>query len=114
VIDDSLMSPKYRFTISRRSGSSVTTRAVFAVASFDCKHFSLAANKVFGASCASALQKAPGLPTTELARRSFVTPQTMIRIVANLGVIACMGVLLVLATVCGVAVAAHALVPEMT
>jgi len=38
----------------------------------------------------------------------------MIRIVANLGVIACMGVLLVLATVCGVAVAAHALVPEMT
>ena len=32
----------------------------------------------------SALQKAPGLSNAELARRSFVTPQTMIRIVASL------------------------------
>jgi DNA-binding MarR family transcriptional regulator len=32
----------------------------------------------------SALQKAPGLSNAELARRSFVTPQTMIRIVSSL------------------------------
>jgi DNA-binding MarR family transcriptional regulator len=32
----------------------------------------------------SALESAPGLSNAELARRSFVTPQTMIRIVAGL------------------------------
>lgn len=32
----------------------------------------------------SALQKAPGLSNAELARRAFVTPQTMIRIVSSL------------------------------
>lgn len=32
----------------------------------------------------SALQKAPGLSSAELARRAFVTPQTMIRIVSGL------------------------------
>jgi len=32
----------------------------------------------------SALQKSPGLSNAELARRSFVTPQTMIRIVGGL------------------------------
>jgi DNA-binding MarR family transcriptional regulator len=32
----------------------------------------------------SALERNPGISNAELARRSFVTPQTMIRIVANL------------------------------
>ncbi len=32
----------------------------------------------------SALERDPGISSAELARRSFVTPQTMIRIVANL------------------------------
>jgi DNA-binding MarR family transcriptional regulator len=32
----------------------------------------------------SALERDPGISNAELARRSFVTPQTMIRIVANL------------------------------
>ena len=35
-------------------------------------------------SALSALDSAPGLSNAELARRSFVTPQTMIRIVAGL------------------------------
>ena len=32
----------------------------------------------------SALERDPGISNSELARRSFVTPQTMIRVVANL------------------------------
>jgi DNA-binding MarR family transcriptional regulator len=33
----------------------------------------------------SALEREPGLSNAELARRSFVTPQTMLRILENLG-----------------------------